>query len=125
MKAMATLGAITLLALSGCGSGEENPLHTAHASSLRASLAKEVPPGSNLDDVLSFLERKGLSPRYVESERVLYAHENIEPEPKSLVPFDLGLIKSADIRCLFYESSTLVRCSVEPSTKRWASDKGA
>lgn len=114
-----------LVALGGCGDAEPNPFIAARADTWRSWIAADLPTGSDLPTVMAFFQSKGLSPRYVDSERTLYAPENIEPEPKSLLPFDSGLIKSHDIRCKFSTESKLVACSVEPSTTKWASGNGA
>ena len=124
MKIKNALGVGILIAAAGCSSAEENPFIAARADAWRTSLAADVPAGTELQSALAFFEMKGLSPWYVETDRTLYAPDNIEPEPRSLLPFDAGLIKSYDIRCRFSDQKKLVACSVVPSTKRWVSGKG-
>ena len=113
-KKLSCFAAVFLLS-AGC-SGEEEPFTAARAEKWRSDIALALPPGSTPDAANAFFEGRGLKSGFVVAERVLYAPENIEPEPKSLLPF--GLVRSFDIRCRFTSQMLLEACTVEPSEHR-------
>lgn len=118
MKAIQILALVVVLTISiaSCSSKEE-PFRAAQVKHWQKLVAKELPPGSSIKHSMAFFKTQGVESRFDSDKNILYAPQNIEPEPKSLLPF--GLIKSYDIQCRFNSNKELIACSVETSGKRW------
>ena len=120
MKAIKFLALFSVLTVTlvSCSSKEE-PFRAAHVKRWEDLIAKELPPDSGINCTRAFFKLQGVASRFDTEQNILYAPQNIEPEPKSLLPF--GLVKSYDIQCRFDSNKELINCTVETSGKRWSS----
>lgn len=120
MKTTHLLAIFLLIATSSANcNANDDPFIAMQIKRIQETIAKGLPLGSSVEHAIAFFKKQGAMPRYDNNQKTLLAPKNIEPEPRSYIPFELGLIKSFVTRCQFSAEKKLKGCNTEATSKRW------